>query len=111
MNSFRATVTDRGDHVLLTLVGDVDLSANTALTAQLTTLVAVGHAVLVDCSGVTFLDSMGLSALIEGLRAAEAAGLGLELAGPSDPVLRVLELSGTAELFTIREPVPEESGS
>jgi stage II sporulation protein AA (anti-sigma F factor antagonist) len=108
MNSYRHTVTDRGDHVLLTLSGDLDLSAHTALAAQLTTLIAVGHAVVVDCSAVTFLDSMGLNALIEGLRAAEAAELGFELAGPSRPVLRVLELSGTTGLFPVREAVAGE---
>ena len=103
MNSFRHTVTDRGDHVLLSLMGDLDLSAYSALVAQLTTLVGVGHAVVIDCSGVTFLDSMGLRALVEGLHAAEDAGLGLELTGPSDPVLRVLELSGTTGMFKIRD--------
>lgn len=76
-------------------------------------VVGVGHAVVVDCADVTFMDSMGLNALVEGLRVAEAAELGFELTGLSDPVLRVLELSGTTEMFVVRprEPVPEESES
>ena len=93
--------------MLLTLTGDLDLSAYGALVAQLTTLIGVGHAVVIDCSGVTFLDSMGLRALLEGLYAAADAGLDLELTGPSDPVLRVLELSGTTGLFKIRDEDPE----
>jgi anti-anti-sigma factor len=111
MNGFRATVTDRGDHVSLALAGDLDLSAHEALTAQIATLIGVGHALVVDCAQVTFMDSMGLNALVGGLRLAAAAGLAFELAALSDPVLRVMELSGTAELFTVRGLVPEESAS
>lgn len=111
MNVFRHTVTDRGDHVLLALAGDLDLAAYPALVAQLKTLVGVGHPVVVDCSGVSFMDSMGLKALVEGVQAAGEAGLGFELAAVPDPVLRVLELSGTTELFAVRKPAPEESGA
>jgi stage II sporulation protein AA (anti-sigma F factor antagonist) len=111
MNPFGHTVTDRDDHVLLALRGDVDFAAHPTLVAQINTLVAVGRAVVVDCAGVTFLDSMGLRALVEGLRAAAAAGLGFELAAPSAPVLRVIELSGTAELFTIRGAIAEDPAS
>jgi stage II sporulation protein AA (anti-sigma F factor antagonist) len=111
MNVFRHTATDRGDHVLLALAGDLDLAAYATLLAQLKTLIGVGHAVVVDCSEVSFMDSMGLKALVEGVHAAGDAGLGFELTAVPDPVLRVLELSGTTELFTVREPAPEESGA
>jgi anti-anti-sigma factor len=111
MNTFGHTVTDYGDHVRLALAGDIDFAAHEALTEQITTLVGVGRAIVVDCAGVTFLDSMGLRALVEGLQTARAEGLGFELADLSQPVLRVMELSGTTEWFTIRGPVPEDSGS
>jgi anti-anti-sigma factor len=111
MNTFGHTVTDHGDHVRLALTGDVDFAAHAVLAEQIGTLVAGGRAVTVDCAGVTFLDSMGLRALIEGLRAADAEGVGFELARPSQPVLRVMELSGTTELFAIRGLTPEDSGS
>ncbi|GAA2036557.1 hypothetical protein GCM10009839_41920 [Catenulispora yoronensis] len=104
MTNFTHTVTDQGDHVLLVLAGDLDFAAHGTLATQISTLLAVGRGVVVDCSGVTFLDSMGLRALIEGVRTAAVAGLGFELAEPSQPVLRVLELSGTEELFRIRGP-------
>ncbi|ACU72980.1 anti-sigma-factor antagonist [Catenulispora acidiphila DSM 44928] len=110
MNTFGHTVAEHGDHVRLALIGDVDFAAHPTLIAQLTTLVGVGRAVVVDCSAVTFLDSMGLRALVEGRRAAQIAGVGFELADLSRPVLRVIELSGTTELFTIRGPITEEYG-
>jgi anti-sigma B factor antagonist len=108
MNSFRHTVTDHGDHTLVTLAGDLDFAAHADLEAQIVALVGAGRPVVVDCAGITFMDSMGLRALVAGLLAAEAAGLGFALAAPSPPVLRVLELSGTLELFSVREPDPEQ---
>ena len=111
MNTFQQSLTDHGDHVVVTLSGDVDFAAHPALAAQLDTLLEAGQTLVVDCAAVTFLDSMGLRALVAGLNAARERGLGFELAAPSPPVLRVLELSGTRRLFPVRGAVPEESGS
>lgn len=110
METFGHTVADHGDHLRLALVGDVDFAAHPALVAHIGSLVQAGRPVVVDCAGVTFLDSMGLRALVEGLYAAQAEGVRFELAEPSVPVLRVLELSGTTELFPIRGTVPEQAG-
>lgn len=110
MDDFRQSVTDHGDHVRLVLAGDVDFAAHAALAARVDSLVEAGTPVVVDCAGVTFLDSMGLRALVAGLRAAQDRGLDFVLADPSPPVLRVLELSGTAGLFPVRRQVAEESG-
>ncbi|WP_194923105.1 STAS domain-containing protein [Catenulispora pinisilvae] len=95
----------------LVVVGDVDFAAHPVLAARIRTLIEDRRAVVVDCAGVTFLDSMGLRALVEGLRAADDRGLGFALAAPSQPVLPVMELSGTTELFPIRDPEPGETGS
>ncbi|MBS2532826.1 STAS domain-containing protein [Catenulispora sp. NF23] len=112
MNPFGHTVTEHGDHVRLAVVGDVDFAAYPVLAARIQTLIEEDRrAVVVDCAGVTFLDSMGLRALVEGLRAADDRGQGFALAAPSPPVLRVMELSGTTELFPIRDPEPGETGS
>lgn len=111
MNPFGHTVTDHGDHLRLALVGDVDFAAHAALTEQFTALVGAGRDIVVDCAGVTFLDSMGLRALVEGLQAATARGLGFELADLSQPVLRVMELAGTTELFTVGDPMTKEPES
>ena len=111
MNSLRHTVTEHDGRVLLALAGDLDFAAHATLVAQLDSLIGAGKDIVVDCSGLTFMDSMGLRALVEGLRAADGAGLGFELTAPSAPVLRVLELSGTAELFRIGGPVVPEPGA
>ena len=110
MNTFGHTVTDHGDHLRLALTGDIDFAAHAALTEQFATLVGAGRAIVVDCAGVTFLDSMGLRALVEVLQTAAAEGLGFELADLSQPVLRVIELSGTTELFAVGDPMTKDSG-
>ena len=108
MNNFRHTVTEHGDHVLLTLAGDLDFAAHAEVQDRIISLVGSGRAVVVDCAGITFLDSMGLRALAAGLLAAEEAGQTFELAALSQPVFRVLELSGTLERFPIRDSVPTQ---
>lgn len=107
MNTFRQTVADHGDHALLTVVGDLDFAAHAELEAQVVALAEAGRSVVVDCAGITFLDSMGLRALVAGLVAAQEAGLDFALAAPSPPVVRVLELSGTLERFTVRDQLPD----
>ena len=111
MNTFGHTVAGHDDHVRLVLTGDVDFAAHPALTERIGTLVAGGRPVVVDCAGVTFLDSMGLRALVDGLRAARAGGVGFELANPSQPVRRVLELSGIAGVFPLSGLLAEDTES
>jgi anti-anti-sigma factor len=109
MNSLRQTVADHGDHMLLTLAGDLDFAAHAAVEEQLVALVGAGHPVVVDCAGITFLDSMGLRALVAGQREAEAVGVAFRLTAPSPPVLRVLELTGTIEVFAVEQPAEERA--
>ncbi|MFG2132962.1 STAS domain-containing protein [Streptomyces sp. NPDC048751] len=49
---------------------------------------------VVDLSGVTFMDSTGVNTLIAAHQAAQAAQGWLRLAGPRNPVLRILQLVG-----------------
>lgn len=107
MNSLRQTVADHGDHMLLTLAGDLDFAAHAAVEEQVVALIGAGHPVVVDCAGITFLDSMGLRALVAGQREAEAVGVSFTLTAPSPPVLRVLELTGTVEVFGVQQPAGE----
>jgi anti-anti-sigma factor len=87
--------------VTVTVAGDVDLAAADTLWSVLDEYVRPGTEVVVDCSKVAFLDSMGLRTLIRAQHKAEAAGSRLTLASPSEAVLRVLQLAGVAELFRL----------
>lgn len=72
-----------------------------ALEAEADTWAHNGVDVVVDCSKVTFMDSMGLRFLLEVQQAATEAGHNFALANPSKPVMRVLELGRRTELFQL----------
>jgi anti-anti-sigma factor len=86
---------------VITVTGDVDLAAADTLWSVLDEYVRPGAHVIVDCSRVAFLDSMGLRTLIRAQHKAGAADARLTLASPSEAVLRVLQLAGVADLFVL----------
>ncbi|MEZ5217886.1 MAG: STAS domain-containing protein [Ilumatobacteraceae bacterium] len=82
---------------IVSAVGEID--AHTA--GQLSSALAgrAAEDVVVDLSGVTFLDSSGLRVLLAERQDHADAGTSLFLRAPSGPVRRVLELSGLAAVF------------
>lgn len=103
MNGFTWEARRTGDLTVLVVGGDIDLATSDSLVATAATHLVSGGDLVLDCSDVTFLDSCGLRALLEIGRQASAADVTLLLRDPSDSVLRVLELSGTQDLFRISE--------
>lgn len=102
MPHFAATRdTDASGRDVLVVTGDVDLATAHELVAAAESWVASGvtGSVRLDLSGVTFLDSTGVSALLEIRRSAEAAGNEVVVVEQSSPVDRVLALAGIADLF------------
>lgn len=53
----------------------------------------------VDVSGLDFLDSYGLGALVSARNSAAAAGVTLTLAEPSPPVRKAIEVTGLGHVF------------
>jgi anti-anti-sigma factor len=92
---------ESADATVVTVAGDVDLAAADTLWSVLDEYVRAGRSVVVDCSKVAFLDSMGLRTLIRAQQKADASGARFTLASPSEPVLRVLQLAGVADLFVL----------
>jgi anti-anti-sigma factor len=104
---FSCTAEQSADHVVFTVAGDVDLAAHTRLQSRLEESWDASTNLVIDCSGITFLDSMGLRVLVHALQRATAADRTIALAAPSQPVLRVLELAGVQELFPVTGPLPD----
>jgi anti-sigma B factor antagonist len=91
-----------GDAVL-TVAGEVDVEhVERLVETALATIAGGSHTLLIDLSQVTFIDSIGLGALIRIRNAAGDAPDALTLANPSPRVIRLLELTGLSEIFTIR---------
>jgi anti-sigma B factor antagonist len=89
--------TDAEGRAVLRVVGEVDLA-----TAHDLVVAATSHAdvpVRLDLSGVTFIDSTGISALLEIRRSAERVGGRVELVERSAAVDKVMSLAGISQLF------------
>jgi anti-anti-sigma factor len=78
-----------GDRAVLSLQGELDLARRVEIVTSVTTLVAEGvKTLIVDLSEVSFMDSSGLSALLEARR----LGADLSLRNPTDRVRRLLDV-------------------
>ena len=86
------TVTTAGTIPAVSLPTEIDMASVDEILATIGPLAAVGGPILVDLSGVTFIDSTGLHALVT---AAEALGdRGCIIAhGAHGPVAKVMELT------------------
>lgn len=95
----------QGRHSVVTLRGEMDLEAAPAARRLLLDCVASGGGVLVDLSGVGYIDSSGVASLVEALQAARKGNSGFGLAGLSAAARRVLELGRLDRVFPIYESV------
>lgn len=91
-----------GGTVVVRITGDVDVATAPQLETALTGLIdGQGNlSIRVDLGAVTFIDSTGLTALVQGLRQVRARGGDLVLANPPARILRVLDIGGLTQVFT-----------
>jgi anti-anti-sigma factor len=103
-------VGSHGENVaILRLTGEIDVSSAHLLTTQFKELAAEGPGyVVIDATRVTFMDSTGLHALVEGKRALHEIATRIYLV-PSPQVRRVLELVFPDPLFAARLDSVEEA--
>ncbi|GAA2450562.1 STAS domain-containing protein [Streptomyces glaucus] len=95
---------------LVTVAGDLDLRTAPRLAHALQPLLRTGgRTVLADLSGVTFLDSTGLTCLIAAYRTARKTGARLALIAPSPPVRNMLALTGVDQVLP-SYPTPDAAG-
>ena len=98
-----------GSTTVLSLVGELDHDTAPLLRERFDeafdAAVAVGdqplETVVVDCSGLGFCDSTGLNVLLTARLRAEEAGVGIRLAALRGHVVRMFEITGAGEVFSI----------
>ncbi|BFU47561.1 STAS domain-containing protein [Krasilnikovia sp. MM14-A1004] len=91
---------ERGDIVVLSVGGELDMATAPQLQDQITDLLERGHARLVfDLAEVSFCDSTGLSVFVRAKNSTDDAGGTVRLAAPQRGVLRILEVSGLVEVL------------
>ncbi|MEV5267679.1 STAS domain-containing protein [Streptomyces werraensis] len=103
------TVRYTGKHTAVIVVtGDVDLHTAPVLRAEALTAMTQGarHLVL-DMAEVDFVDSTGLSTLIVLLHAAQEAGGSLRVASVPERLVRMVTMTGIAELLPVHDTVAE----
>jgi len=83
--------------------GELDLASTSELEPLLEDVLATRprHLVL-DLSGLTFIDSMGLLCVLDLAERSLADGIALQLVAGGDAVMRVFDLTGTREVLPFR---------
>jgi anti-sigma B factor antagonist len=83
--------------VVLAVRGDIDMATAAQFEAACARLAATTDRLILDFSGVEFMDSSGLKVLVTAHHDAKTSGVAIRNA--SDRIMRVLEISGLAPLF------------
>lgn len=99
----------RGDMVVVSVSGELDMATAPQLQDQISDLLEKGRTRLVfDLAEVSFCDSTGLSVFVRAKNSTDDAGGGtVRLAAPQRGVLRILEVSGLVEVLRTYPTVDE----
>jgi anti-sigma B factor antagonist len=98
-------VQQRAGSTLVRIAGDLDAATAPDLADLCRSVHAHGDRdVVIDLTDTSFLDSSGLRALVGARRLFGDGGGSLRLAHPSEPVIRLLEITGLRDYFAIDEP-------
>lgn len=95
---------DRSEgEVVLALAGELDPHTAPQLDSELEALTGGDgpSRVVLDLTGMTFLDSAGLRVIISGQKALAESGADLVLRHPNDTARRLLEITGLVEHVTV----------
>lgn len=99
----RVTVKQLEDARLVRAAGEIDFSTVAALRREVDAAREEAATVLLDLSGVTFIDSSGLHLLLEASQSSAVSDWAFFVVRPSEVVRRLIEVSGTAD-FAVRAP-------
>ncbi len=90
-------------HCTLFVQGDVDLSNSSQLRKTILSALKTSPLVEVDLNNVTYIDSSGIAALVEGLQYANSHNKRFVLKQLSNPVKSIIELARLDQVFTIED--------
>lgn len=111
MGLLTASVSAGPSYTLVRLAGEGDVTVCDQLCGMLAAQVLAGaRNLVVDLSGVSFLDSSCLHALLAACRMAEQADGTLKLVSPQPMVARMMALWGADQLITVHASMAEAAG-
>jgi anti-sigma B factor antagonist len=103
-------VREREGVVVIAISGDVDLDSSPKVRDVLLDCVGSKRPVLVDMSGVSYIDSSGVASLVEAHQSARKGKSTFALADVSQSAMRVLELARLDKVFTIHSSLADALG-
>lgn len=103
MTELTVDLQEDGDRSVLALTGELDLDSVGRLRERAQEQVTAGKAkvLVLDMSGLSFIDSSGLGLLIDLRRLAMGAGVAFELRQVPPGPARVIAIAGLTETFGI----------
>ncbi len=98
---------EEGGFHVVALSGEVDLSWSADVREHVLAAVTGADAVLVDLASVSYIDSSGIAALVEGYQTAKKQSRRFGLVSVSEQVMSVLQLARLDQVFPIHASVME----
>ncbi len=95
----------RGDSVVVTIAGDLDIVSSPALDECLNRARAEAGRVILDLSAVDFMDTSALAVIVGHWKKLEAAGGELALAGARYRYTKTLWITGLADRLSLYDSV------
>ena len=93
---------DGDSRTVVRLVGEADVTTGALAEVLGAEAAKMPRLLLVDISGLTFIDSAALNQILQAHRKLRAGGGRLELASPQPVVARILQLSAIDQIIPVR---------
>jgi len=104
MTDLTIDVEQAADHAVLRLIGELDMDSRAELLIELSNTMTGCRLIELDASGLRFIDSSGIAALMDAQQRAAAAGATMRLIHATHNVQRVLSTVGLSEMLTGEQP-------
>lgn len=104
------SVTSRanGDRTVVAVTGEIDVYTAPVLREELASLIDSEHTdILVNLTGVRFMDSTGLGVLVGALKKVRTLGGDLQLVIDQEKILKVFRITALTQVFSIHATVDE----
>lgn len=98
-------VSERDGHAVVIVKGEVDLATSPQLRESLAGVVESATSIVVDLDQVGFIDSTGIGVLVGGVKRARGHGGDLSLVCTQRRILKVLEITGLTQVFSVFDSV------
>lgn len=98
-------ISNEKQFTIISLEGEVDLQYSPLAREQILKYLNSNHHVLVNLSGVAYIDSSGIASLVEGYQLAKTLNMQFGLVGVSPSALQVIKLARLDRVFDIRDSV------